>query len=87
MLGAIAARTRKVRLGTMCMASFPVRHPVLLAIQWATLDQISGGITVLTVCIGGGDERELRAFGTKRNERVTRLREGIRLLRSLWEEE
>ncbi len=87
MLGAFAARTRKVRLGIMCMASFPVRHPVLLAIQWASLDQISKGRTVLTVCIGGGDDPELRAFGIKRSERVARLREGIELIRSLWGEE
>ena len=30
MLSAAATRTRKVRLGVICMASFPVRHPVLL---------------------------------------------------------
>lgn len=86
MLGAVAGRTRKVRLGTMCMASFPVRHPVLLAIQWATLDHISKGRTILAVCIGGGDEPELRAFGIKPGERVPRLREGITLLRALWGE-
>ena len=43
MLAALATHTKKVRLGTICMASFPVRHPVLLAIQWASLDQISKG--------------------------------------------
>src|ERR1043166_2387092 len=41
MLSAAATRTRKVRLGVICMASFPVRHPVLLATQWASLDQLS----------------------------------------------
>ncbi len=87
MLAAVAARTQKVRLGVMCLASFPVRHPVLLAIQWATLDQISKGRTVLAVCIGGGHEPELRAFGAKPGERVARLREGIELLRELWGEE
>src|SRR5574341_1861103 len=84
MLAAVAARTEQVRLGTICMASFPVRHPVLLAIQWATLDQISKGRTVLAVCIGGGHDPELRAFGAKRGERVARLQEGILLLRKLW---
>ncbi len=87
MLGAMAARTQKVRLGVMCLASFPLRHPVLLAIQWATLDQISNGRTVLGVCIGGGYEPELRAFGVKREERIARLTEGIDLLRKLWGEE
>lgn len=87
MLAAVAARTQKVRLGTACMASFPVRHPALLAIQWATLDQLAKGRTVLCVCIGGGDQRELQAFGVKREERVPRMVEGIRLLREIWSDE
>src|SRR5512142_2280532 len=84
MLSAAAARTRKVRLGVICMASFPVRHPVLLAIQWASLDQLSKGRTILGVCIGGGHEGEMRAFGVQKNERVARLTEGIRLVREIW---
>ena len=28
MLAAVATHTKKVRLGTICLASFPVRHPV-----------------------------------------------------------
>ena len=87
MLAAAAARTDKVRLGVMCMASFPVRHPVLLAIQWASLDQLSKGRTVLGVCIGGGHDPELRAFGVRRSERVERMTEGIELLRKLWSED
>ena len=87
MLSAAAARTRKVRLGVICMASFPVRHPVLLATQWASLDQVSKGRTILGVCIGGGHEGEMRAFGVQKNERVGRLVEGIKLLRQIWSEE
>lgn len=84
MLSAVAARTQKVRLGVICMASFPVRHPVLLAIQWASLDQLSKGRTILGVCIGGGHEGEMRAFGVKKEERVGRLTEGIKLVRQIW---
>lgn len=84
MLAAVATRTEKVRLGTICMASFPVRHPVLLAIQWASLDQVSKGRALLGVCIGGGHEPELRAFGVKRAERVGRMKEGMELLRAIW---
>jgi alkanesulfonate monooxygenase SsuD/methylene tetrahydromethanopterin reductase-like flavin-dependent oxidoreductase (luciferase family) len=87
MLSAAAARTRKVRLGVICMASFPVRHPVLLATQWASLDQLSKGRTILGVCIGGGHEGEMRAFGVQKNERVGRLVEGVKLLRQIWSEE
>jgi len=87
MLAALATHTRKVRLGTICLASFPVRHPVLLAIQWATLDQISKGRTILGVCIGGAHAGELRAFGVKREERVGRMKEGIELLRKIWSDD
>ena len=87
MLAAVATHTKKVRLGTICMASFPVRHPVLLAIQWATLDQLSQGRSLLGVCIGGGHEGELRAFGIKKEERVGRMREGIELLRQIWSDQ
>jgi alkanesulfonate monooxygenase SsuD/methylene tetrahydromethanopterin reductase-like flavin-dependent oxidoreductase (luciferase family) len=87
MLSAAAARTEKVRLGVICMASFPVRHPVLLAIQWASLDQLSKGRALLGVCIGGGHDPELRAFGVRRAERVGRLSEGIELIRQIWSEE
>ena len=87
MLAAVATHTNKVRLGTICMASFPVRHPVLLAIQWASLDQISKGRALLGVCIGGGHEGELRAFGVKREERVARMKEGVELLRQIWSDE
>jgi alkanesulfonate monooxygenase SsuD/methylene tetrahydromethanopterin reductase-like flavin-dependent oxidoreductase (luciferase family) len=87
MLAALATHTKRVRLGTICMASFPVRHPVLLAIQWASLDQISKGRSLLGVCIGGAHEGELRAFGVKREERVGRMKEGIELLRQIWRDE
>jgi alkanesulfonate monooxygenase SsuD/methylene tetrahydromethanopterin reductase-like flavin-dependent oxidoreductase (luciferase family) len=84
MLAAVATHTKTVRLGTICMASFPVRHPVLLAIQWASLDQISKGRALMGVCIGGAHEGELRAFGVKREERVGRMKEGMELLRKIW---
>jgi alkanesulfonate monooxygenase SsuD/methylene tetrahydromethanopterin reductase-like flavin-dependent oxidoreductase (luciferase family) len=87
MLAAVAGHTKKVRLGTICMASFPVRHPVLLAIQWASLDHISRGRALLGVCIGGGHEGELRAFGVKREERVGRMKEGVELLRQIWSDD
>ena len=90
LLSALAARTKRVRLAVGCMASFPVRHPVLLAAQWATLDQIAGpGRALLAVCIGGegggGDwQRENDAFGVPQGERVGRMVDGIQALKALW---
>lgn len=93
LLGALAARTKRVRLAVGCMASFPVRHPVLLAAQWATLDQIAGpDRLILAACIGGegggGDWRmENDAFGVPQGERIGRMVEGIQALKALWTNE
>jgi alkanesulfonate monooxygenase SsuD/methylene tetrahydromethanopterin reductase-like flavin-dependent oxidoreductase (luciferase family) len=91
-LSAVAARTERVKLGTVCLASFPFRHPLELALQWASLDRLSGGRTILAVCAGGpaslGPQfaAELKAMGVKSTERVGRMEEGIELLRRFWGE-
>jgi alkanesulfonate monooxygenase SsuD/methylene tetrahydromethanopterin reductase-like flavin-dependent oxidoreductase (luciferase family) len=91
-LSAIAARTQEVKLGTICLASFPLREPILLAIQWASLDLLSQGRTILAVCNGGSAldgpqfAHELEVMGVKSHERVGRVVEGITILRRLWSE-
>lgn len=91
LLAAIAARTRRVKLGAACLASFPSRHPILLAYQWASLDVISKGRTILVPCIGGGTRgdfaREFRVMGLDPAKRAAMLEEGIRAVRRLWAEE
>ena len=92
LLAAIAARTRRVRLGVACMASLPSRDPVLLAHQWASLDVLSRGRTILAACIGGSgadpkQRGEYRNLGIAAGERARRLEEGIEILRRLWSEE
>ncbi len=93
LLSAVAAHTRRVTLGTICLASFPFRHPIQLAIQWASLDLLSKGRTILSVCIGGSPEdgpqfaHELEVMGLESNQRVGRLVEGVKVLRRLWAEE
>jgi alkanesulfonate monooxygenase SsuD/methylene tetrahydromethanopterin reductase-like flavin-dependent oxidoreductase (luciferase family) len=89
-LSALASVTHRVKLGTVCLASFPLRDPLLLAIQWASLDVISGGRTILTVCLGASAKAgpqfaaELAAMRIPSRERVPRLEEGIALLRGFW---
>jgi alkanesulfonate monooxygenase SsuD/methylene tetrahydromethanopterin reductase-like flavin-dependent oxidoreductase (luciferase family) len=89
-LSAVAARTRQVKLGTICLATFPLRHPLELAIQWASLDVVSGGRTLLVVCTGGAARygpkfaTELDAFRVASQERLARMEEGIELLRRFW---
>src|ERR671927_1776067 len=47
LLAGVAARTRRVRIGPACLASLPLRDPVLLAYQWASLDLLAGGRPLL----------------------------------------
>jgi alkanesulfonate monooxygenase SsuD/methylene tetrahydromethanopterin reductase-like flavin-dependent oxidoreductase (luciferase family) len=92
LLSAIAARTRRVRLGTCCLSTFPLRDPIFLAAQWAALDQVSHGRAVLGACIGGSlprekAEAEFAPFKVKLSERGPRLEEGLAILRRLWTED
>ena len=92
LLSALSAVTKKVRLAVGCMATFVHRHPVLFAQQWASLDVISNGRTLLAACLGGPNEQsaaqalEHAVMGIKASERVGRLEEGIVILRKLFQE-
>jgi alkanesulfonate monooxygenase SsuD/methylene tetrahydromethanopterin reductase-like flavin-dependent oxidoreductase (luciferase family) len=87
MLSAMAARTSRLKLGVACFASAPLRHPVLLAYQWASLDLLSGGRTIFVACmgtpgVGGGDFlREYAAFGIAPQERAARMEDAVNVLR------
>jgi alkanesulfonate monooxygenase SsuD/methylene tetrahydromethanopterin reductase-like flavin-dependent oxidoreductase (luciferase family) len=91
LLSGVAARTRRVRLGPACMASLPLRDPVLLAYQWASLDLLAEGRTVLVACTGivpqEGGRIEGELYGLQPRDRVKRLVEWITLIKKLWTEE
>jgi alkanesulfonate monooxygenase SsuD/methylene tetrahydromethanopterin reductase-like flavin-dependent oxidoreductase (luciferase family) len=91
LLAGIAARTRRVRLGPACMASFPLRDPVLLAYQWASLDLLAGGRTVLVACTGivpqAGGAAEGALYRVDGRARAQRLIEWITILKRLWTED
>jgi alkanesulfonate monooxygenase SsuD/methylene tetrahydromethanopterin reductase-like flavin-dependent oxidoreductase (luciferase family) len=91
LLGALAAVTRRLRLGVGCMASFPVRDPLVFAYQWATLDLLSGGRMLLAACTGlvggGASAREGARWGVSDRERADRLVENIEICRRLWSAE
>ena len=86
LLAAIAARTKKLKVGTAVL--LPVlRNPVLLAHQAATIDQISEGRLILGLGIGAdvpAIRAEFEAAGVPFEKRVGRLMEGFRLCRALW---
>jgi probable F420-dependent oxidoreductase len=84
-LTAIAARTRRVRLGTGVLL-LPLYHPLMVAEEGAMLDMISGGRLILGVGAGYAPE-EFDAFAVSIKERGSRLEEGASLLHRLWTEE
>src|SRR6185369_8328633 len=91
LLGALAAATRRVTLGVGCMASFPVRDPVIFAYQWATLDLLSAGRMLLAACTGivagGASAREGALWGVADREHAARPTENIDICRRLWSED
>jgi len=93
LLGAIAARTERVKLGVACMATIAQRNPVLLALQWASLDALSNGRTWLAACMGypasqhAMAAKELEVMGVASKERPARMEEMIQALRLLWSSE
>ena len=93
LLGAIASRTSRVGLGVACMATIAQRNPMLFGLQWASLDVISSGRTLLAACMGypasqhPAAAKELAVMGIASKERLGRLEEMIQALRLLWSEE
>jgi alkanesulfonate monooxygenase SsuD/methylene tetrahydromethanopterin reductase-like flavin-dependent oxidoreductase (luciferase family) len=88
LLSAISQRTSKVKLGTACMVS-GTRHPLYLALEWATLDALSNGRTILGTGMGNPEEgvrREYASVGLDFDKRARIFEEGLAVLRQLWTE-
>jgi len=81
LLAAIAARTKRIRLGVL-VSSNTFRHPAILLKEAVTVDHISGGR--LTLGIGTGwHEDEHRRYGIDlppAPERVDRFEEAVELI-------
>ena len=79
----LAGRTSRVHLGTSVLV-LPYRQPLVVAKQWATLDALSGGRTILGV--GAGFMREqFEALGMDTfDRRGAATDEAIRLFRAAW---
>ena len=86
LLSALSQRTERVRLGTSCLVS-STRNPLYLALEWATLDQLSAGRTILGAGAGNPEEgvrREFDALGLDFARRGAIFEEGLAVLRALW---
>ena len=89
-LSAVAARTRRVKLGTAVFLPC-LRDPVFLAYQVATLDVLSGGRVILGVGIGPPKPaecvHEFETLGVPFRKRMFYMQEHMTLMRRLWTEE
>lgn len=85
-LTACAAVTERITLKTSVYL-LPLRHPVPIALQVASLDQLSMGRLVLGVGIGGEDPHEFLSCGVDPRTRGPRTDEAIVILRKLWTED
>jgi len=85
LLSFVAARTRRVRLGTSVLV-LPYHNPIRLAKTAATLDVLSGGRLILGVGVGL-IEKEIRAMGSPFAERGALTDEAIAVMRALWTED
>ncbi len=77
---AASMKTKKIIMGSIGDAHRI--HPAIYAHRLATVDHISRGR--IFVCVGYGEKMNLDPYGIKWNKPLTRVRESIEIMRSLW---
>jgi probable F420-dependent oxidoreductase len=81
----VAAVTQRIRLGTSVLV-LPMRHPLPLAKELATLQNLSDGRLILGAGVGWLAP-EFAALGVPFNERGRRMDEGIAMMRAVWSQD
>jgi probable F420-dependent oxidoreductase len=84
LLTAVAARTTKIRLGTGILV-LPLRNPVVLAKQLASMDLVSNGRLLLGMA-SGWYKREFDAVGVPFEKRGKIMDENLEILTRFWTE-
>jgi alkanesulfonate monooxygenase len=84
LLTAIAARTKKIKLGTGVLV-LPLRNPVLLAKQLSSMDQLSEGRLIMGLA-SGWYKREFDAVGVPFEQRGKLMDENLEILTRFWTE-
>ena len=85
-LSMVAAYSDRLKFGTSVL-QLPVRNPVVLAKEMATLDYLSGGRLLPAVGLGQEDPREYEACGVSKENRGRRTDEAMAVIRRLWSED
>lgn len=83
-LSRVAGETEEIALGTASVV-LPLRHPLHVAKNAASLDRLSEGRLVLGVA-SGDRPPEYEAFGVAEDERGAAFRESMAVLRAAWRE-
>ena len=79
---AIAARTRRIKIGT-AVQILPLGHPLRLAEETATIDQISGGRLIFGVG-RSAFPRAYNAYGISYEESQDRFAESLDIIKTAW---
>jgi probable F420-dependent oxidoreductase len=85
-LAMIAGRTERIKFG-MSVAVLPVRDPIVLAKEIATIDFLSNGRMLPAFGLGQNNEAEWVAVGRTTDHRGTMTDEAVPLMRRLWSED
>jgi probable F420-dependent oxidoreductase len=85
LLTSVAAHTSRIRIGTGVLI-LPLRNPLLLAKQVASIDQISGGRLILGLA-SGWYKREFDAVGIPFEKRGKLMDESLEIMTRLWQED
>ncbi|MHA1198685.1 MAG: LLM class flavin-dependent oxidoreductase [Candidatus Heimdallarchaeaceae archaeon] len=78
----LAGHTTKIKFGVSTLV-LPIRNPIIVAKQLATLDYLTNGRVVMTFG-AGWNEKEFDFLGENFKKRGSKLREGLQIIRSLW---
>ncbi len=82
---AVAARTSRIKIGT-AVQILPLGHPLRLAEETATIDQISGGRLIFGVG-RSAFPRAYNAYGISYEESPQRFAEGLDIIKKAWTQE
>jgi probable F420-dependent oxidoreductase len=82
-LATFAAVTERITLGAGIVL-LPLRHPSVVAKEFASLDYLSGGRVILGVGVGGEGGKDFEAVGVDPRERGARTNEAMQALRALF---
>ncbi|GLK86463.1 LLM class flavin-dependent oxidoreductase [Ancylobacter defluvii] len=85
LLTAVAARTKTIKIGTGVLV-LPLRNPVVLAKQLASMDLISNGRLMLGAAVGWY-KREFDAIGIAHDRRGKIMDRNLDIIKRLWTED